>query len=565
MKLTSLFLLFGLVALSFAQFEGADLSDDHSDIAHDEPIHEDEVTSEDDHEDVAAAAEAAEHEVHPNSGETPVAHSREHHVGYGVEKPFYHHHHGHHHHHQPCKKFYSKGFSAGYERGTARGFKAGFCAGEKKGLEIGIEKGKAIGIDIGFVKGEKKGIDVGEKIGFKKGHEAGFVEGDKHGFHRGLKKGFEHGHAKGLIDGFKKGHEAGLKEGLCKCKDRVQELKDQVTEAKKKCRGRRHRKSSSSSEEKGIDGRSCAIHLARQTTVTTTDATHNRSNLEERDTDKFINNFIFYLTIVLIFANSIASYLSGSLSILSTLVDASMDLSTSTIMGICLHQAQQVDPRYPRGKERLEMIAVILNSVIMGIANVVMIVQSLQAIANDTVDPHMTLTTMIILVSGCSIKFFIMVVCYRRGNDSSKCLAMDLRNDILTGVVAILCAYLGDAYWKYSDALGAISVCSYIAISWFRNTLEHIPFMVGVSAEKEHLSRILKIAIEHDERIQKIDHIMIYHIGAKALVELHIVMDEKLPLKITHDISHPLEQKLNRLDFVQRSFVHCDYSCDGDH
>lgn len=31
------------------------------------------------------------------------------------------------------------------------------------------------------------------------------------------------------------------------------------------------------------------------------------------------------------------------------------------------------------------MIAVILNSVIMGIANVVMIVQSLQAIANDTV------------------------------------------------------------------------------------------------------------------------------------------------------------------------------------
>lgn len=31
------------------------------------------------------------------------------------------------------------------------------------------------------------------------------------------------------------------------------------------------------------------------------------------------------------------------------------------------------------------MIAVILNSVIMGIANVVMIVQSLQAIVNDTV------------------------------------------------------------------------------------------------------------------------------------------------------------------------------------
>ncbi|GMT06658.1 hypothetical protein PENTCL1PPCAC_28832, partial [Pristionchus entomophagus] len=286
---------------------------------------------------------------------------------------------------------------------------------------------------------------------------------------------------------------------------------------------------------------------------------------EERDTDTFILNFVFYLTIVLIFANTIASYLSGSLSILSTLVDATMDLTTSTIMRLCLAQAQQVDPRYPRGKQRLEMIGVILSSVVMGIANVAMIFQSIQAVINDTVDPHMTLGTMVILVTGCSIKFVVMIVCLKRGNNFCKCQAMDLRNDILTGIVALVCAYLGDAYWKYSDALGAISVCSYIAISWIRNTLEHIPFMVGVSADKEQLSRILKIAIEHDERIQKIDHVMIYHIGAKTLVELHIVMDENLPLKITHDITHPLEQKLNRLDFVDRSFIHCDYVCDGDH
>lgn len=31
---------------------------------------------------------------------------------------------------------------------------------------------------------------------------------------------------------------------------------------------------------------------------------------------------------------------------------------------------------------------------------------------------------------------------------------------------------------------------------------------------------------------RKIDHIMIYHIGAKAIVEMHIVMSENLPLKV---------------------------------
>lgn len=57
---------------------------------------------------------------------------------------------------------------------------------------------------------------------------------------------------------------------------------------------------------------------------------------------------------------------------------------------------------------------------------------------------------------------------------------------------------------------------------------------------------------------------MVYHTTSEALAEVHIVMDEDLPLKVTHDIAQGLEQKLMLLDFVERSFVHCDYECDGD-
>ncbi|KAK6018416.1 hypothetical protein OSTOST_16001 [Ostertagia ostertagi] len=69
--------------------------------------------------------------------------------------------------------------------------------------------------------------------------------------------------------------------------------------------------------------------------------------------------------------------------------------------------------------------------------------------------------------------------------------------------------------------------------------------------------------MDHDERIRCLDHLMVYHTGAKAFVELHIVMDERLPLK---DYTRPLSswKKLQRLEFVERAFVHCDYACDGD-
>lgn len=39
---------------------------------------------------------------------------------------------------------------------------------------------------------------------------------------------------------------------------------------------------------------------------------------------------------------------------------------------------------YPRGRQRLEIVAVIICSVFMGVANVMMIAQSVQAIINNS-------------------------------------------------------------------------------------------------------------------------------------------------------------------------------------
>jgi len=157
-----------------------------------------------------------------------------------------------------------------------------------------------------------------------------------------------------------------------------------------------------------------------------------------------------------------------------------------------------------------------------------------------------------------------MLICYRNGTPSSRTLAMDQRNDIITSVVAFFGAFLGDHYWKYADPLGAILVCTFIAGSWFMNAFAHIPLIAGRRAEQEHTSRILRIAMNHDERIKCLDHIMVYHVGEKELVEIHVVMcDENLPLKETHDIAEQLEQKIKTLNFVERVFVHVDYRCDG--
>ncbi|KJH46181.1 cation diffusion facilitator family transporter [Dictyocaulus viviparus] len=283
----------------------------------------------------------------------------------------------------------------------------------------------------------------------------------------------------------------------------------------------------------------------------------------EKGPDRILTRITLLLNIVLLFVNLYAAAASGSLSIVSTFVDSFMDITTSLVLNVCLWLIHNTNShKYPRGRERLELLGVILCSMIMGIANMFLIMQSISAIITGKIETNVNLLVLAAMISGSLIKSILMIVCYKRGSTTSKVIAMDMRNDVATSLVAIFAATVGDIIWPYADPVGAIIVCGLIAVSWFHHALQHVPILVGVRAERDQLARILRLTVEHDERIRYIHHAMVYHTGMQATVELHIVMDENLPLKVTHDIAHTLEEKLVKLDFVERAFVHCDYDCD---
>uniref|UniRef100_A0A915E541 Cation efflux protein cytoplasmic domain-containing protein n=1 Tax=Ditylenchus dipsaci TaxID=166011 RepID=A0A915E541_9BILA len=281
--------------------------------------------------------------------------------------------------------------------------------------------------------------------------------------------------------------------------------------------------------------------------------------------DRRLASLIFVMNVCLLAGNLTAAILSGSYSVISAFIDSAMDIFSSLVVYASIWAINNTNMfNYPRGRQRLEVVAVIICSVIMGVANVMVIVTSVQAIIANTVNPDANLITISILLGGIFTKSIAMFFCYRHGTSNAQVLALDQRNDIITCIVALGGAYVGDHFWLYADPAGAILVCTFIAVSWFSNAFENIPLIVGRAGEKEHVSRILRLAIEHDERVKFIDHLMVYHIGEKALVELHVVLDEHLPLKVTHDLTEALEQKIKALDFVERVFVHVDYRCDGD-
>ena len=56
------------------------------------------------------------------------------------------------------------------------------------------------------------------------------------------------------------------------------------------------------------------------------------------------------------------------------------------------------------------------------------------------------------------------------------------------------------------------------------------------------------------------DTVRAFHFGDKFLVELHIVLDETLPLREAHDVGEKLEMMVENIDDVERCFVHVSFS-----
>lgn len=296
-----------------------------------------------------------------------------------------------------------------------------------------------------------------------------------------------------------------------------------------------------------------------------------------------------FVNLMLMIAKMTASYLSGSMSIISTMVDSFVDLTSGAVLSISSRMIRKRDPyQYPRGRTRVEPLSLILISVIMGMASVQLIISSIRrihdaAFAGVKDEINVSWPTIGIMGSTIAVKLTLYLVCQKyKSNSSIKVLSLDHRNDCISISMALACAWLAyyfgarpdqpstgvlipgicpqtgcDLY--YLDPVGAILVSFYILYTWIRTGYAHFVMLSGKSARPELINRIIHQCIEHDSRITHIDTVYVYHYGTKFLVEVHIVLDQNMTLKMTHDIAESLQTGIESMSEIERAFVHCDY------
>jgi divalent metal cation (Fe/Co/Zn/Cd) transporter len=175
-----------------------------------------------------------------------------------------------------------------------------------------------------------------------------------------------------------------------------------------------------------------------------------------------------------------------------------------------------------------------------------------------------------------------MLYCYfYRRFPSVHIFFVDHRNDIVVNIFGLVMFVVGDRFVWYLDPIGAMLIALLILFSWASNAFEQVWLLVGKSAPKEFISKLIYMCMTHDDRILKVDTVRTiaprsphfanigkqcraYHAGQNYYVEVDVIMEEETPLRISHDVAQELQRKIEGLSNVERAFVHTDYEHDHD-
>ena len=266
------------------------------------------------------------------------------------------------------------------------------------------------------------------------------------------------------------------------------------------------------------------------------------------------------VNLLLLFLKLGASVQSGSLAVLSSLIDSVLDLFSGAAIATSSYLIKRYDRfHYPIGRNRLEPVAIIITAAVMGTAALQIITSAIQNLAGGNVDPRINIFSGTIIVVTVVLKGSLYVLCKQVKNPSVQTLAVDHRNDVAFNLATLVFGLLGTYVYPNLDPIGAILLAFYIIINWILVGYEQLKNLVGHTADRRFLSKLTWIAANHDKRIETVDTVRAYTFGVNYLVEVDVQLSPDMLLQHAHDIGESLQQKLESLDEVERAFVHLDF------
>ncbi|TYK14250.1 metal tolerance protein 4 isoform X2 [Cucumis melo var. makuwa] len=261
-----------------------------------------------------------------------------------------------------------------------------------------------------------------------------------------------------------------------------------------------------------------------------------------------------------------ATVRSGSIAIAASTLDSLLDLMAGGILWFTHLYMKRVNIyKFPIGKLRVQPVGIIVFAAVMATLGFQVLLQAVEQLIQDKPSESLSSEQFVwlcaIMTFATVVKLALWLYCKNSRNDIVRAYAKDHYFDVVTNVVGLVAAILGDKIFWWIDPVGAIALAIYTILNWSGTVWENAVSLVGKSAPPEVLQMLTYLVIRHPE-VKRVDTVRAYTFGVLYFVEVDIELPEELPLKEAHAIGETLQIKIEKLPEVERAFVHLDFECE---
>ena len=250
---------------------------------------------------------------------------------------------------------------------------------------------------------------------------------------------------------------------------------------------------------------------------------------------------------VLIAAKLAAALMTGSVSVLASLVDSMMDVAASIINLLAVHYSLQPPDRDHRfGHGKAEPLAGLVQAAFVAGSAVFLVLHAIdrllypQPLNDAMVGVSVLLFAMV--ATGVLLLFQRQVI-RRTQSTAIRADALHYATDLLTNAATIAALGLAMLGWPSADPVFAIGIAIYILYSAGQIGHESIQLLMDRELSPEVHAQIKQIVRDHPQ-VRGVHDVRTRSSGQTYFIQLHLMLDDLMPLVEAHRVADEVEASI---------------------
>lgn len=239
-----------------------------------------------------------------------------------------------------------------------------------------------------------------------------------------------------------------------------------------------------------------------------------------------------------------AALLTGSVSVLASLVDSMMDVAASIINLLAVHYALQPPDRDHRfGHGKAEPLAGLAQAAFIAGSAVFLILHAVDRLLHPQPlkDALIGLGVLLFAIAATGVLLAFQHYVIRRTQSTAiRADALHYATDLLTNTASIVALGLAMLGWPAMDPVFAIGIALYILYSAAHIAHDSIQLLLDHELPPEVHARIKEIVGAHP-RVRGVHDVRTRRSGQTYFIQLHLMLDDHLPLVEAHRVSDEVE------------------------